>query len=419
MRESGEVALPPQCPKAPGTFDRSISYSETAAFLPELRERFGITRVADITRLDRAGVHVFSAFVPRSPDLLGVYNGKGLTREASIASAVMEAAERQIAANVCIKTFEESISRIAEKIDLKACFTLESVSGDTRVPCVLGTDLLNDAPVAVPVAMVQCPWFGEKLFDVTSTNGLASGNNSVEAIYHALCELIERHSWAMVHVRSSLAPRLFGGAVDCSIASEIRLPTRDACVDGILESIASAGLSVRAFLLEEAPLPPAVFVSVVEDGAEPPMAHMGMGCSLSPVHALSRALTEALQSRAIDIQGAREDMLRAYDPPNRMGEHGRRLASLPEGCWYLDLPAKSLALQDLPDRSTNDLSQDLRLTLEALSAYGIRSAIAVELAPTDLPISVVRAIVPGLETLMFSNRLGQRARAALNPFAVI
>ncbi len=420
VRRSGEVTLPDRCPKFAGTYDRAVSFNETLLMLPALRKRYNITRVADITRLDRVGVPVFSTLVPHSPDLLGVYNGKGRTREASIASAVMEATERQIGAAVSLPTFQETIESVSKRIDLVDCGLRSEVSPSQRVVCVTGTELISGDAVPVPLAMVQCPWFGEKLFDVSSTNGLASGNNATEAVYHALCELIERHVWAMYHVRSSLLPRLFGGeaAIDRSIAPEISLPTGNDVIDQLVKKMEKSGLAVRAFLLEEALLPATVFVSVNELDVDPPMAHMGMGCSLSPTHALIRALTEAVQSRLIDIQGAREDMLRANDAPNKMGEHGRRLKELPRNQWYFDLAAEHIDLRSVADRSTHDLAEDVRLVVDALKVYGIPSVVAVELAPLDLPISVVRAVVPGLESLMFSDRLGSRARAVLNPFAV-
>jgi ribosomal protein S12 methylthiotransferase accessory factor len=224
----------------------------------------------------------------------------------------------------------------------------------------------------------------------------------------------------MFHVRSSIAPRLFSGpdAPDRCLAPEIELPTGDPSIDDLVANMDATGLTTRAFLLDEPPLPPTVLVSVVERGVEPPMVHMGLGCSISPAHALLRSLTEAVQSRVIDIQAAREDMLRPHDPPNKMGEHGRRPSELPRNHWYIDLPARKIKLSDTADRSSDDLAKDLRSVLDALDSYEIRNVIAVELAPADLPISVVRAIVPGLESLMFSNYLGRRARAALNPFAV-
>src|SRR5687768_1889525 len=60
---------------------------------PHLR-RAGITRIADITGLDRIGIPVFNAIVPRSQDELSVYNGKGGTPIDAMTSAVMEAMER-------------------------------------------------------------------------------------------------------------------------------------------------------------------------------------------------------------------------------------------------------------------------------------------------------------------------------------
>jgi len=418
-RDTSPIALPAKMPKAPGTYDRAVPFAQTLALLPELRRRYGITRVADTTLLDRTSIPTFSALVPHSPDLLGVYNGKGITREGAIASAVMEASERQIGARAALVRRSESLRSVAERIDLDEC-GLRPEARDLAVDCVRGTELLSGDAIPVPLAMVECPWFGEKLFTTTSTNGLASGNNLTEAIYHALCELIERHAWALAHVRCSLAPKFFLGldAPERALMPEIELPAGERNVDWLVRELRAAGLAVRAFALDEPPLPMTVLASISEPDAAIPMAHMGLGCALSPAHALTRALTEALQSRVVDIQAAREDMLRADEPKGIMGDHARRLHEVPKGRWYLDIPAERVALADLPDRSSEDLATDLRATLDALRAYGIPSVVAVDLSPPDLPISVVRAIVPGLEHAMITQVLGKRARALLNPFAV-
>lgn len=418
-RDTSPIALPATMPKAPGTYDRAVPFAQTLALLPELRRRYGITRVADTTLLDRTSIPTYSAFVPHSPDLLGVYNGKGITREGAIASAVMEASERQIGARAALVLRRESLRSVAERIDLDEC-GLHPEARDLVVDCVRGTELLSGDAIPVPLAMVECPWFGEKLFTTTSTNGLASGNNLTEAIYHALCELIERHAWALAHVRCSLAPKFFLGpdAPERALIPEIALPVGESNVDWLVRELRTAGLTVHAFALDEPPLPIAVLASISEPDAAIPMAHMGLGCALSPAHALTRALTEALQSRVVDIQAAREDMLRADEPKGIMGDHARRLREVPKGRWYLDIPAERIALAELSDRSSEDLAADLRATLDALRAYGIASVVAVDLSPPDLPISVVRAIVPGLEHAMITQVLGKRARALLNPFAV-
>ena len=410
------IVLPRSVRKAPGTYDRAVPFAQTFALIPELRRRYGITRVAETTYLDRTAIPTYSALVPHSPDMLGVYNGKGLTREGAMVSAVMEATERQIGAAVRLPTLRASLREVGERIDLVAAGARDATDRD--VTCVLGTELFSGEVIPVPLAMVQCPWFGEKLFDVTSTNGLASGNNLTEAIYHALCELIERHAWTMYHVRSSLVPRFYLGndAADRALAPEITLPCGNATIDEVVREIRAAGLVVRAFALHEEALPLTVLASVTEPQAPSPMAHMGLGCALSPAHALVRALTEAVQSRVVDIQAAREDILRADEAPGTMGTHGRRLRAVPSGQWCYDVPAEVIALADLDDRSSDDLAHDLARTLEALRAYRIEGVVAVDLSPKDLPISVVRTVVPGLETYAFSGALGSRARAELNPF---
>ncbi len=417
--DTSPIVLPESVPKMPGTYDRAVPFAQTLALIPELRRRYGITRVGETTYLDRVGIPTYSALVPCSPDLLGVYNGKGITRESAIASAVMEASERQIGAAVNLPIFRESLRAVGERIDLDACGLRAEASG-LVVECVRGSELLSGEVVAVPLAMVQCPWFGERLFGVTSSNGLASGNNLTEAIYHALCELVERHAWSMYHVRCSLVPRFYlgVGTADVALAPEIDLPTGEPNVDRLVRRIRGAGLILRALALAEGDLPLTVIASVTQPQDDLPMAHMGLGCALSPAHALTRAITEAVQSRAVDIQAAREDILRIGDPAGIMGTHARRLRAMPSGQWYYDVPSERIRLDVLPDRAGDDLAEELRTTLAALKAYGIQSIIAVDLSPPDLPISAVRAIVPGLETYAFSGHLGPRARAELNPFTL-
>src|SRR5271157_4810353 len=55
----------------------------------------GITRVAEITSLDRIGIPVFSCIRPTAEaGAITVYNGKGATVEESRISAIMEGIER-------------------------------------------------------------------------------------------------------------------------------------------------------------------------------------------------------------------------------------------------------------------------------------------------------------------------------------
>lgn len=411
------VVLAERVPKSPGLVDRCFSLAHTLALLPLIRERYRITRIADATHLDRSGIPTVSAIVPESPDLLSVYNGKGQTLDAARCSALMEAFERQAAAVAPADTFLMPLAAVQEMLDVEA-LALRPTMRDRVAECVYGTELLSRAQVPVPLALVQCPWFGDRLFKVTSTNGLASGNNLVEAVYHALCELIERHTWSMYHARSHLLPNVFFGASarDVGIAREIAFPTGDAGVDALACKIQGAGLQLRALYLEEGPLPPAMVATILEADGPMPMVHMGFGCSLSPAHALTRALTEAIQSRVVDIQGAREDIVRADDPKTNLLDHARRTPDLPDGRWYFDGAAEPVELNRIANAASDDLAADLREVLKRLRAMGATQIVAVDLSPPDIPLHVVRMVVPRLESFVVDGRIGPNIRRLLNPF---
>lgn len=74
-----------------GTHRRCPPEETLAAYGPML-PRFQITRLADITDLDCLGVPVFLAVRPNAKGL-SVAQGKGLTRVAAKASAMMESIE--------------------------------------------------------------------------------------------------------------------------------------------------------------------------------------------------------------------------------------------------------------------------------------------------------------------------------------
>jgi hypothetical protein len=87
----------------------------------------------------------------------------------------------------------------------------------------LGFDLLTRRPTYAPLNCVVSPYTafsGMPLF-YSSTNGLASGNTRVDALCHALCEVVERDASALAmassHVRPAVAAILsdigFGGGI--------------------------------------------------------------------------------------------------------------------------------------------------------------------------------------------------------------
>jgi ribosomal protein S12 methylthiotransferase accessory factor len=380
--------------KAAGSFDRTCTPEETLAHEGAIRARYGITRIAEITHLDRIGIPVFSAIVPDSYESISVYNGKGITPAAARAGALMEAAERQALFASCLPVR----TLAAEHLD-DAMRSLVRAPGSVAV--VEGYDLLAERAIDVPAK-------------TSSSNGLASGNNQIEAIYHALCELIERHVWSVAHAIAHERPRALiarfaGGRValpnfiDDPVATEYAVPTGSPDVDALLDRIAAAGLAVRLRAVELRPLPILFIATISGDEGGASRSHSGFGCSLSPRHAAMRAMTEAAQGRLADIHAVREDLVHAVGDGD---DRHRRRTAVPSGTWYFDAPARASSLDRVTDRASGDVATDVDTVLRALRAAGFRRAAIVDVSPPDLPIAVVRAVVPGLESSIVDGTIG-------------
>src|SRR5512136_3298856 len=74
---------------------RALPPEETERRIEAKMPAAGITRVADITNLDRIGIPVFSSIRPMADrGAISVYNGKGATPVEAKVSAMMEGLER-------------------------------------------------------------------------------------------------------------------------------------------------------------------------------------------------------------------------------------------------------------------------------------------------------------------------------------
>jgi len=410
-------------PKAAGSFDRCIPLAQTVALIPQLRARYGITRIAEITHLDRVGIPVMSAIVPDSTDRISVYNGKGPTRESALVGAVMEAVERQQAVKPPI-------------VPLRADVRSTSLIGPNELGAhrlwrgpVLDVapafDLIAEEPIQVPFAAVRCRPSGDHVLRFWSTNGLASGNTLAEAVYHAVCELIERHLWSVAHARAHVRPlaivsQFIGGEVslptfiDDPVAWDVPLPTGRAMIDDLVSHVVDAGLTLSLRCVEMDSFPYLFTATIAEEATSPSVAHFGAGCSWSPEHAAIRAITEAAQSRATDCQAAREDILRPNDPRPLHGDRHRRKTGVPAGRWYYDAPTLTRTLGSFEDFACDDVANDVRRIIALFRDAQLGRLAIVDLSPPDLPVHVVRAIAPGLETAMLDERIGPTISAILD-----
>lgn len=352
----------------------------------------GITRVANVTGLDSIGVPVVMVCRPNSRSI-AVSQGKGVDLPAAKASGLMESIEGYHAETMALplrhSSFEELryTERVVDVTQLPAGST-SLFHPNRRMLWCEGRDLFNDESVFVPYEVVHTDYTwpqpaGSGCFASTS-NGLASGNHMLEAISHGVCEVIERDATALWKL--SARDEQDSRSVDPATVDD---PTAIA----ILEKFNRAGLET---LLWEttSDVGIASFICVVFRGDDDPVRPLppaaGAGCHPARAVALTRALTEAAQTRLTLIAGSRDDASReSYGG-------GRYDAALQQLRAQLDA-AKVRRFADAPDFESSTLDGDVDWELKRLRAVGIERVIAVDLTKEFFNLPVVRIVVPGLE----------------------
>lgn len=364
---------------------REFTPAQTLARLnPLLLKTFGITRVADVTGLDNIGIPVCAAIRPNSKALANS-QGKGITLELAMISAIMESVEGWHAENMQVKPHLASYNEL-----LKAGQTIElghlfsgyisyTDAADRKIAWCKTRDLISGTDIYAPYSMLSLDSTryisGKELFASTS-NGLASGNTYEEALCHALFEAIERDATSKVDDLSDeeLAPRRV------KIAS-IDSPHNQA----LIKKIQTAGYELYVWdITSEFGIP--AYSAYIDD-----KKHIrglgvfaGYGAHLSKEVALSRAITEAVQSRLTYISGARDDVSEALYKKNK--EHAN-YSSLET----IDYSAtKSLVLP----ASFADCAE---LVIEKLKQQGIKHILVFDHTRKELGIAVVHVLLPDLK----------------------
>lgn len=360
--------------------------------LARIRPHFptvGITRLADITGLDRVAVPIWCAIRPDS-STLAVDSGKGATSVAAATSAAMEALERSVA-----ETFDEAVAQatFADVADVAAFGPHEHPrtrhslwAEDTRHTWATAWDLVSGREVLAPSQLIALPGRTRRLRQswwAPSSNGLASGNNLPEALCAALYEVIERDATACWQVAMDRGHRPL----------KIDLDTIDRpVIRALLDQLDAAGIGPE-LLWCPTELGVPVFIGLVRDLEVPALGmYKGYGCHLDPEIAMIRALTEAVQARTLFVAGARDDLFRsAFRAMRVAGE-----IPLP---WSDSVPTAAPAV---PDASTPTFHGDVGVLLARLVERGFERVVMRELPAAHLEVSVVRVFVPGLEGYQFS-----------------
>ena len=411
---------------------------ETLKKVNPLVKQIGITRVADITDMDRLRIPNYSAVLPGTEDYIWVYSGKGPTKNHAKASVIMESIERfsSLPANYEGKILTGKYKELSKSYDvLKYDEVIEPLSfqltDEMNMDYCIGYDLISQKDILVPSSLAIFRYNPNppsiNPYSFFHTNGLASGNVMEEAICHALCEVIERDAVSIAEFSSSafqyhLLKTIENGFLnngilirslesknfidDNTVYSDIDLNGLDyPPVKKIVREFHKCQISLKVKdITTEIGIPTFIASSVEWVNHDYGYLVEGHGTHPDSRIALMRAITEVSQSRAANIQGSRDDLRKMkYDPQN----------SDENKSWQFMASPKKKAFTEVNSFYNDDILDDIKLILGNLKNKGFKNAIVVNLTNSRLQVPVVRIIVPGLETFKI-NKLAVGSRAQEN-----
>ena len=384
-----------------GCTHRAIPPERTIANVEGKLRRAGVTRIAEITHLDRLGIPVYSAIRPGAAEgAVSIYAGKGATKNQAKASAMMEAFERY-SAEINIEDaqmFETGLYGEIEGAINPETLILPQQSykpDETRLDWVKTVDMTDDEEYLAPVNAIYHPYIprgGAVLFK-SNTNGLASGNRIEEAVYHGITEVVERDAWSIFEAKKKCR-----GEVVCD-------GTENPLIRDMLHKFDQSEIEVKLLDLT-ADVDITTIAAVADDTVlrDPALLSLGVGTHLNPEVAVIRALTEVAQSRATQIHGTREDTNRAvfmrkagYERMKRINKH-----------WFSD-SHKLIDISRIKDKSKPTFKEDIETCVNILKKNGFDKIYYTNLTRREIEIPVARVIIPGMEVYSVDmERMGKR-----------
>jgi thioglycine synthase len=409
---------------------------ETVSHISQLSQKIGVTRLADITDMDILRIPNYSAVLPGTEDYIWVYSGKGATKLHAKASALMESIERYSSLpSGCQKNFiTGNYQQLSKKFKvLHPQEVVEPLSfeyrNDMPMDFLPGFDLFTNEQIIVPAPLALFRYSPRppvvNPFAFHHTNGLASGNVLEEAVCHSLCELIERDSVSLAQLRASAIPFHFLRHISNSLRQKgypiVEIPFDRFIDDSTIfpdvdisdvefepvkitaKKFARAGISLIIKDITSKIGVPTFNASSIE-WISHDYGYLAEGHGTHPDAriALLRAITEVSQTRAANIQGARDDLRKIkYSETNAEDKRA----------WQFMSSKNRIKFSEVKTFLNEDILDDIKFILGRFKLVGLNRAIIINLTNPDIGIPVVRAIVPGLETFKITKSIvGWRAK---------
>jgi ribosomal protein S12 methylthiotransferase accessory factor len=409
---------------------------KTLMHVSEISRKIGLTRIADITYMDKLYIPNYSCVLPGTEDYIWVYSGKGPTKQHAKVSAIMESIERYSAlpTNYSRKFITGTFNQLKHSYNLlhpdevvePLTFDFQN---DMLMDYVEGYDIINKENILVPAALALFRYTPNSPslnpFAFHHTNGLASGNVVEEAVCHALCEVIERDAISLAQLRASAIPfhilykiyqnlRIEGYHIntiskehfldDNSLYPDVKISEDNFFpVTKLINKFKKFNIELIIKDITTNIKIPTFNVACVE-WISHDYGYLAEGHGTHPDKriAILRAITEVSQTRAANIQGARDDLRKIHYNYNNTDD---------KNAWQFMSSQKTINFSDIITYQNEDILDDINLIIKFFKEVGLNRAIIVNLTNPKINVPVVRAIVPGLETFKISKSvMGFRAR---------
>ncbi len=415
---------------------RIIPVEKTLLHVSEIAKRIGLTRIADITYMDKLYIPNYSSVLPGTEDYIWVYSGKGPTKRHAKASAIMESIERysSLPTSYTKKFVTGTYNELKQSYNILHPYeVIEPLSFDFQddmfMDYVDGFDIINNENILVPAGLALFRYNPHSPsinpFAFHHTNGLASGNVLEEAVCHALSEVIERDAISLAQLRASAIPfhilynifnnlRRQGYPVkplskytfqdDYTIFPDVLLSEVDFYpVTELIKKFEKFNIKLIIKDVTTNIKIPTFNVACVE-WISHDYGYLAEGHGTHPDKriALLRAITEVSQTRVANIHGARDDLRKIKYNDNNTDD---------KNSWQFMTSKRTINFSEILTYQNEDILDDINIIVKYLKEAGLKKAIIVDLTNPDIKIPVVRAIIPGLETFMISKSImGWRAR---------
>jgi ribosomal protein S12 methylthiotransferase accessory factor len=347
----------------------------------------GVTRLADVTGLDRLGLPVWQAVRPAGRSL-SVHQGKGASPEAAKMGALCEAIEAHCAEQAvadgpqCAFADLPQAERASEIGDYCKIRTIVP-EDEQAIQWCRATDFATGGPQYLPHELVSLDYTrGLPSFFERASNGLGAGASEADALSTSLCELIERDAvgeWQRLDRPAR-------------VATLVRLDTIPfEWFKSWRERLGSLDIALQVFRLDSLVGVPVLLCMIggCEEFGPAYRRFYGTAADGDAELALFKALAEAIQSRLTLIAGVRDDIMPSYYARPRPRPAGMELAG--RQVWDEAEPTACS-----PD-----------LIAQRLASLGYRR-IAVKRLDDGLEgVAVTKAFVPGLGSSRRTRRLAR------------